>query len=40
MNANHRATGFFMSRQVFSCNKENTPNERIASGFHFYRLNG
>lgn len=39
MNARHRAAGFFMSRQVFSCNKE-TPNERIASGFHFYRLNG
>jgi hypothetical protein len=40
MNARPRAKGFFMSRQVFSCDEENTPNDRIGIGFRFHRHDG
>lgn len=40
MKARYIAKGFFMSRQVFSCAKENTPNDRTGFGFRFKRFDG
>jgi hypothetical protein len=40
MKTGHGAKGFFMSRQVFSSDEENTPNDRIGFGFRFHRFNG